>query len=125
MMKHSSVSRARHGFTLVEIMVVVLIIGMLLAIAAPVFARAREHSKSRACQFNLKEIMCAKERWAMDNNRGPLDTPTMEQLAVPGVYMKGTPACPSGGIYTVNRLDQFPTCAIGGPTDDPDAHIIP
>src|SRR3954449_12710028 len=106
MMRRNSRDAAR-GFTLVEVMVVVVIMAMLLAIAVPSFARARDQSKAKACQYNLKEIMCAKERWAMDNNRGPLDTPSMTELAVPGVYMKGTPVCPSGGTYTLGRLDEI------------------
>src|SRR5437016_3738650 len=115
-MKQRSTRSRFQGFTLVEIMVVMAIMASILAIALPSFARARDRSVARACQHNLKEILCAKERWAMDNNRGPLDTPSMTELAVPGVYMKGTPLCPSGGKYTVGRLDEMPLCSIGGVT---------
>src|SRR5207249_12320140 len=62
--------QAPRGFTLVEIMIVVLIIGMLMTIAMPQFQRARTGALARACQHNLKHIVGAKERWAMDNNRG-------------------------------------------------------
>ena len=111
------------GFTLVEIMMVVLIMGLLMAVAVPTFARARDRTKAKACQHNLKQILGAKERWAMDNNRGPLDTPTMPELAVPGVYMKGTPFCPEGGTYNVGRMDAMPTCSIGGASGEPGAHV--
>jgi prepilin-type N-terminal cleavage/methylation domain-containing protein len=62
-------ARAERGFTLVEIMIVVLIIGILLAIAVPNFVRARESSRAKACVSNLKQIDAAKEQWAMDNNK--------------------------------------------------------
>lgn len=119
-----TLNRKKRGFTLVEIMVVVVIMATILAIAMPSFARARDNSKAKACQYNLKQIMCAKERWAMDNNRGPLDTPLMTELAIPGVYVKGTPQCPSGGTYTVGRLDELPTCSIGGSVGANDAHVL-
>src|SRR5438270_99292 len=116
--------RQRRGFTLVEIMIVVLIMATLLAVAMPQFQAAGRRARATACQRNLKEIMCAKERWAMDNNRGPLDTPSMTELAVPGVYMKGTPVCPSGGTYTVGRLDEIPACSVGGVPGANDAHVL-
>ena len=49
--------RARHaGFTLVEIMIVVAIIGLLAAIAIPNFIKARQASQKAACVANLKTI---------------------------------------------------------------------
>src|SRR5437762_6111038 len=106
--------RRRTGFTLIEIMVVIFIIGILLTIAIPQFMRARERSSATACQRNLREIQGAKERWAMDNDRGSTDTPLMTDLVVPGVYLRGNPACSSGGTYAIGRMDQLPTCSIGG-----------
>ncbi|MGV3720396.1 MAG: competence type IV pilus major pilin ComGC [Actinomycetota bacterium] len=115
----------RRGFTLVELMMVVMIIGMLLSIAVPNFVHAREGSRAKACQHNLLQIQSAKERWAMDKNRQATDTPGMPELAVPGVYMRGNPECPGGGSYTVGRLNQIPTCSIGGVAGDQEAHVLP
>jgi general secretion pathway protein G len=112
------------GFTLVEMMVVTAIMASILAIAMPSFTQARDTSKAKACQHNLRQILSAKERWAMDNNRGPMDTPGMAELAVPGVYVKGLPQCPSGGSYVVGRLDELPACTVGGIPGDRTAHLI-
>jgi type II secretory pathway pseudopilin PulG len=109
---------------MVELMVVVMIIGMLLAVAAPNFVHARENSRAKSCQYNLLQIQSAKERWAMDRNRASTSTPTMAELAVPGVYMRNMPFCPSGGAYTVGRLDEIPVCTVGGAVGDNDAHVL-
>lgn len=58
------IRRTAKGFTLVEIMIVVAIIGIIIAIAVPAFLRARENSRGRACQENLSKIDGAKEQYA-------------------------------------------------------------
>ncbi len=65
-MSRFTVRRRKGGFTLIEIMIVVLIIGILLAIAIPNFMKARESSRTKSCVANLKQIQAAKEQWAMD-----------------------------------------------------------
>ena len=107
-----------------EVMIVVLIIGVLLAVAVPQFYRARDRSRATACQRTMVEIMGAKERWAMDNNRGATDTPDMTDLVMPGVYLKSTPDCPSGGDYVIGSMSDIPTCSIGGTRGAPNAHML-
>jgi competence protein ComGC len=98
----------------VEIMIVVLIIGILLAIAVPNFIKARESSRTKACVANLKQIDSAKEQWAMDNKRDSTDTPQQSDLEGAGGYIKTFPECPSGGTYTINAISTDPTCSVGG-----------
>ena len=58
--------KGRRGFTLIEIMIVVLIIAVLLAIAIPNFMKARDTSRTKACVANLRQIDTARMQWAMD-----------------------------------------------------------
>lgn len=118
-----SVRRARNGFTLVEILIVILIIGMLLAIAVPQFFKSREGAYARSCQHNLKQILGAKERWAMEYSKAGTDTPDWPDLV--SAYIKKQPECPAGGSYTIGRLDAIPICDIGGVRGEWNAHVLP
>ncbi|MGC9004484.1 MAG: competence type IV pilus major pilin ComGC [bacterium] len=92
--------RNRKGFTLVEMMIVVLIIGILIAIALPNFLKARENARLRACVANMKQIQAAVEQWAMENKKAATDpVPTLSDLSP--TYIKTYPTCPSGGTYSI------------------------
>lgn len=105
------------GFTLVEIMIVVAIIGIIIAIAVPGFIRARSQSRMRSCQENLVKIDGAKEQFALERNVGPGVAVAMTDLvATDGTgYLKSTPNEPSGGSYTVANIGADPSCSTGYP----------
>ena len=105
--------QSRAGFTLVEIMIVVAIIGLLAAIAIPNFLKARTSSQSSACLSNLRIIDSAKQQWAMDSKKVSTDTPSPTQLMAYIGHGTATalPACPAGGAYTIGTVATAPTCS--------------
>jgi len=92
------VKRGRKGFTLVEIMIVVAIIGILVAIAVPGFINARAQSRAKACQEGQEKLDGATQEWALENNKDSASTPAWADLVGASLYLSRTPKCPEAGL---------------------------
>jgi prepilin-type N-terminal cleavage/methylation domain-containing protein len=117
----------KKGFTLIEIMIVVAIIGLLAAIAIPNFVHARTTAQQNACINNLRQIDGAKQQWALETKQAATATPTDANIQ-PYMGRGGNgslPTCPLDSSatfdtsYSANALGVPPTCLIS-----PTNHVL-
>jgi prepilin-type N-terminal cleavage/methylation domain-containing protein len=120
-------SSNRAGFTLVEIMIVVAIIGLLAAIAIPNFVHSRARSQATACINNMRQIDSAIQQFAMETGKAPGSTISFPSDLTPYIKLNSAssiPGCPANGTYTVQLVGNTPSvlCSLSTTVDPP--HVL-
>ena len=111
----------QNGFTLVEIMIVVVIIGLLAALAIPNFSHARTNARRGTCINNMRILDAAKQEYALENNKDAATVPASDDVA-PYMRSNAMPICPAGGIYSIEAIGTTPSCS---KSVSPDLHVLP
>jgi prepilin-type N-terminal cleavage/methylation domain-containing protein len=122
-----TIKNGKQGFTLVEIMIVVSIIGLLAALCIPNLLNSRARAQTNTCIDNLRMIDGAQQQWALEKGQTGTSVPQATDLQP---YLgRGTgqlPICPLdtsmsfATSYTINNCETPPSCNIA-----PSTHVLP
>ena len=106
-----SLSNRRRGFTLIEIMIVICIMGLILAIALPAFMKSRAQARKQICIEQISQIESAKQQWGVENGKKDGDAPNDSDLFGTDRYIKVKPQCPGGGTYDLATIGANAKCS--------------
>ena len=99
-MKTSRFRARRRGFTLLEILIVVAVLGILVGMAFPNFLKSRANAQKQICIENLSQIESAKQIWGVEQGRKDGDPATDADLFGASLYMEQKPFCPVAELMT-------------------------
>ena len=102
----------QRAFTLIEIMISVLLVGLLAAIAIPNFIRSRTTAQTNVCINNLRTIDYAIQQWALELKKAANAPVHFSDISS---YLKSSVTCPAGGLtfedsYTISVVGEEPHC---------------
>ncbi|RYG36285.1 prepilin-type N-terminal cleavage/methylation domain-containing protein [bacterium] len=106
MIKSRLSARGRRGFTLVELLVVVLILAILMAVALPLYVSSVNDASRKTCRANMQSIANAAQAWKVKTRAA--DFSALATSLDPLVDDLGTiPTAPNGGIYSIVVTGSF------------------
>jgi type II secretion system protein G len=96
------------GFTLVELMVVVVIIGVLVAIIVPIYGNVSANAKERACDANVRTLSGAAAMYHAEHGTWPADPAAL----VAADFLQEEPVCPvdEDATYTIDQDNGVADC---------------
>lgn len=100
----------KKGFTLVELLIVVVILGALAAIAIPRITASTSTAKANACATNVDILNSQIELYRADNGGYP--SSLGDVTTDPNYFPEGTPGCPSGGSYIMSGDPPRVSCSV-------------
>jgi prepilin-type N-terminal cleavage/methylation domain-containing protein len=105
----------RSAFTLIELLIVVVIIGLLAAIAIPKFQNTKGKANAAALRSDLRNLMVAEEAIFYDSSKYSTDTAAMKFRPSPGVIITITTPAGGGWVATATHPLSYPLqCMVFG-----------
>jgi prepilin-type N-terminal cleavage/methylation domain-containing protein len=114
------------GFTLLEIMVVVAIVGLLAAISIPNYIKSRATSQAHTCINSLRQIDSAAQEFALEEHKRNGQNINFPDDLTPFIKLNAQgsiPPCPAGGTYDCSVVGTPPCCNLNASASPP--HLLP
>ncbi len=106
---------SRPAFTLLELLLLIVIIGVIVAIAIPNRGGGSHTSRANACINNLRQIDAAANQFALEHQLTNGDKINFPNDLTPYIKLNSAgkiPACPQGGNYSIKKVGDNPTCTL-------------
>jgi hypothetical protein len=106
----------------VKVLIVLPLIGVSVVVVAN-FIKARSISSGNACINNLRLIDTAVQEFALEKGKRTGDAINYPDDLTPYLKDSKIPSCPHGGVYSVKKVGDAPTCSLGTTVNPP--HVLP